>query len=187
MHQVWLKSLFTCYRPETKKWACLGQITSSKFEEICRLAIPIQIFTITMHIPSLVKIHRRLLKLSSGNENMGVYLADNSVKIWQICPLAIPNQISIISMHIPNLVKIHLMFTQVIIRKRKQTDGWTTDGWTDGHTDVQHETIIPCHYIVAGYKKSNKKTIWQLYPNHMHILIPWRKRIQCFKMIGTKL
>ena len=41
------------------------------------------------------------------------------------------------------------MFTQVIIRKRK-TDGHTTDGWTDRHTDVQHETIR--HYIVAGYK-----------------------------------
>ena len=29
-------------------------------------------------------------------------------------------------------------------------DGWTTNGRTD--TDVQRETIIPCHYCVAGYE-----------------------------------
>ena len=45
------------------------------------------------------------------------------------------------------------MFTQVIIRKRKQTEGRTTDGRTDRHTDVQRENIIPRHYRVAGYKK----------------------------------
>ena len=54
--------------PETKIWACLGQITPSKFDEICPLAIPNQISIITMHIPCLVKIHWGLLKLSSGNE-----------------------------------------------------------------------------------------------------------------------
>ena len=56
------------YQPETKIWACLGQITPSKFDEICPLAIPNQISTISMHIPSLVKIHWNLLKLSSGNK-----------------------------------------------------------------------------------------------------------------------
>ena len=25
---------------------------------------------------------------------------------------------------------------------------------TDGHTDIQHETLMPRHYRVAGYKKS---------------------------------
>ena len=39
-----------------------------------------------------------------------------------------------------------LMFTQVIIRKRKM------DGQMDGLTDDQRETIIPYHYCVAGYK-----------------------------------
>ena len=43
-----------------------------------------------------------------------------------------------------------LMFTQVFIQKQK-TDGRTTDG----HMDDQHETIIPCHYCVAGYKNGN--------------------------------
>ena len=40
-----------------------------------------------------------------------------------------------------------LIFTQVIIRK------WNTDRQMDGHTDIQHETIIPHYYPVAGYKK----------------------------------
>ena len=40
-----------------------------------------QILMISMHIASLVKRPCYLLKLSSGNENMGVSWADNSVKI----------------------------------------------------------------------------------------------------------
>ena len=51
-----------------KTWACLGQITPSKFDEICPLAILNQISTISMHTPSLVKLHWCLLQLSSGNE-----------------------------------------------------------------------------------------------------------------------
>ena len=43
-----------------------------------------------MHMPSLVKIHWSLLKLSSGNENMGMSRADNSVKIWQNLPISNP-------------------------------------------------------------------------------------------------
>ena len=39
------------------------------------------ILIISMHIASLVKRPCHLLKLSSGNENMGVSQADNSVKI----------------------------------------------------------------------------------------------------------
>ena len=31
-------------------------------------------------------------------------------------------------------------------------DGRTTDRRMDKHTDVQHETIIPRHYCVMGYK-----------------------------------
>ena len=49
-------------------WTCLGQITPSEFDDICPLAIPNQISTMSMHIPSLVKIHWCSLKLSSGNE-----------------------------------------------------------------------------------------------------------------------
>ena len=56
---VWWKSIniYSSYCSETKIRACLGQITSSKIDEICPLAIPNQISTISMHIPSLAKIH----------------------------------------------------------------------------------------------------------------------------------
>ena len=65
MYQVWLKSLdiFSSYRPE----------------------IPNQSL-ILMHVPSLVKVPWHLLKLSSGNQIMGVSRADNSVEIWRKLP-----------------------------------------------------------------------------------------------------
>ena len=57
MCQVWLKSLdiYSSYRPGTKIWTCLGQITLSKFDKICLLAIQHQISAISMHIPNLWK------------------------------------------------------------------------------------------------------------------------------------
>ena len=57
----------------------------------------------SMQVASLMKVPCYLLKLSSGNEDMGVSPAE---KFDQICPLAIPNQISLMSMHIAILVKI---------------------------------------------------------------------------------
>ena len=39
-------------------------------------------------------------------------------------------------------------------------DGRTYGGWTDGHTDVQHETIIPRHYCVAEYKNGKCRIYW---------------------------
>ena len=42
--------------------------------------------------------------------------------------------------------------TQVIIQKWKY--GWMALLQTDGLMDSQRETIIPCHYPVAGYKKN---------------------------------
>ena len=52
-----------------------------KFDEFCPLAILNQISLMSMHIASLVKIPRYLLKLTSGNENMGVSRGANFVKI----------------------------------------------------------------------------------------------------------
>ena len=43
-----------------------------------------------MHKASLMKIPCYLLKLSSGNENMGVSRADNFIKIWQNLPISNP-------------------------------------------------------------------------------------------------
>ena len=74
---------------------------------------------------------------------MGVSRADDSGKNLRNLP---------ISNSKPDLHNINahtkfgenpLMFTQVIIRKRK----------TDGLTDDQCETMIPRHYCVAGIKR----------------------------------
>ena len=73
----------------------------------------------SMHIASLVKIPCYLINLSSGNENMGVSRADNSIKIWRNLPISNPK---------PDLLNINayskigenpLLFTQVIVQKRK--------------------------------------------------------------------
>ena len=72
--------IYSGYCPETKMWMCCGQMILSKIDEICALAIPKQISTISMQIPSLIKIHCYSLKLSSGNENTDVVRADNSVQ-----------------------------------------------------------------------------------------------------------
>ena len=40
--------------------------------------------------------------------------------------------------------------------------------------------------LVHNVEKETK-IIEQLYPNHLHILVAWRKHMQSFKMIGTKL
>ena len=145
MYQVWLKSLdiFSSYHSKTKIWACLWQITPSKFDKICPLAIPNQISTVLMHIPSLVKIHWCLLKLSSGNENTGMSRADNSVKIWRNLP---------ISNSQPNLHKINahskfgenpLMFLKLSSGNKIQTNGQMRDWLTDWRTDTRTSNVKP--------------------------------------------
>ena len=109
MYKVWLKSLdiYSSYRLETKIWAWLGQITLSKFNEICPLA-------------SQTRSPQYQCTYQVWWESIDVYLSYHpETKIWvglgQITPskfdenhpLAIPNQISTISMHIPSLEKIH--------------------------------------------------------------------------------
>ena len=111
----------------TPSLSCHRQITLSNNEEICPLSIPNQISFISMHVPSLVKIPWHLQKLRSGNENMGLSWADNSIKIWQICPLAIPNQMSTISMHRPSLVKIHWL---------KLSSGNENMSWADNSVKI---------------------------------------------------
>ena len=117
--------------------SCRGQITLSKIDKICPLAIPNQIFFISMHVPSFFKIPWYLLKLSSWNENMGMLRAGNSVEIWRNLPIGNPK---------PDLHNINahtkfgenpLMFTQVIIRKL-YTDGLTDNWWTDGQTQTSN-------------------------------------------------
>ena len=59
-----------------------------------------------IYIASSVKIPCYLLKLSSGNENMGVSRADNSVKIWRNLPISNPKPDLLLLLHIASLVKI---------------------------------------------------------------------------------
>ena len=92
-----------------------------------------------MHIASLVKIPCYLLKLSSGNENMGVSWADNSVKICRTLPISNPKpELHNINAH-TKFGENPLMFTQVIIRKQK-TDGRTYDG---RRTDTRTSNVKP--------------------------------------------
>ena len=84
---------------------------------ICPLAIPNQISLMSMHIASLVKIPCYLLKLSPGNENMGVSRADNYVKILRNLLISNPKpDVHNINAH-TKFGENPLMFTQVIIRK----------------------------------------------------------------------
>ena len=84
----------------------------------------------SMHIVSLVKIPCYLLKLSSGNKYMGVSQADNAVKILRNLSISNPKpDLHNINAH-TKFGKDPLIFTQVIIRKRKM-NGRTDDGWTD--------------------------------------------------------
>ena len=160
---------------EKKIWACLGQLTQSKFDEICWLASPIQISTISMHIPSLVRIHWRLLKLSSENENMGLSRADNSVKIWRNLPISNPK---------PDIhnINAHAKFTQVIIWKWK-TDrrmyDWQTDGKTHRRPTWDHNT--PPLYSGG---KSTDTGIFSFFFMKPWILI-WRVSQRCFLWVPT--
>ena len=61
MYQVWFKSLdiYSSYRPENENMGVSQADNRKNFDEICPLAN--QISTISIHIPSLVKIHWCLL------------------------------------------------------------------------------------------------------------------------------
>ena len=143
--------------------SCQGQLTLANIDEICQLEIPNQISLISMHVPSLVKIPWHLLKLLSGNENMGVSRAENSVKIWRNLPISNPKpDLHDINAH-TKFGENPLMFTRYhpetkYGRMDGRTDGRTYDWWTDTRTS-KRENIIPCHYCGAGYKNNNNKNV----------------------------
>ena len=86
-------------------------------DQICPLAIPKQTSTMSIHTPSLVKIHWYLIKSSSRNENLirtcrwQITLS----KIIEICPSTIPNQISTIWIRATNVVKINPYLLKISI------------------------------------------------------------------------
>ena len=73
----------------------------------------------SIYIASLAKIPCYLPKLSSGNENMGMSQADNSVKIWRNLPIRNPKSDLLNVIAYSKFGENPLLFTQVIIRKRK--------------------------------------------------------------------
>ena len=110
----------------------------------------------SIHTASLVKIPCYLLKLSSGNENMGMSLADNSVKITRNLPFSNPKpDIYNINAH-TKFGENPLMFTQVIIRKRKM-DGWTVFWLCWGLTTRQPLRVILCRLPEKGRKEIEER------------------------------
>ena len=100
-----------------------------------------------MHIASLVKIPCYLLKLSSGNENMGVSQADNSVKIWRNLPISNPKP----DLH--NFNAHNKWWKSIDVYSSyhpEMKNGWTDVQRADRHTDVQRETIIPATIVWRG-------------------------------------
>ena len=133
-YQVWWKSIdiYSNYHPKTKKLACRGQITVSKNKEICPLAIPNSISTISMQILSLVKTHWYLLKLSTGKEKSDVLRENNLVKNWQNLPINNPKQ----DLHNINAQTKFGGKLLIFTGYRPETKIWTDVRQTDGHTET---------------------------------------------------
>ena len=141
-YQIWWKSIkvYSSNCIESKMHMYCGHIILSEINSLQSLAIPMQIFTMSVHIPSLVKSHGYLLKLSSRIDNTDVLRTENAVKNWRF---TIPNQISTISMHIPSLVKIIDIYSSYHPEANIRTDGRTTDWRTDRLMDTRTAKVIP--------------------------------------------
>ena len=114
----------------------------SKIGEMYPIAIPNQIYKISMHISSLVKIRWDLLKLLSWNKNTDVSWTDNS---WQNLPVSNTEpDLHSINAH-TKLGENPWRFTQVMVGKRKYE--WVydrhKDGWMDRRTDTQTANMKP--------------------------------------------
>ena len=72
-----------------------------------------------MHTASLIKRLYYLLKLSSGNENMGVSRADISVKNWRNLPIS-NSKTDLLNVNAYSKFGYNpLLFTQIVVWKRK--------------------------------------------------------------------
>ena len=91
-----------------------------------------------MYILSLVKIHWRLLKLSSRNENMGMSRAENLTKFAH-------QQSQTRSPQYQCTNQIWWKSTDVTHPETKygQTDGRMTDKWMNGRTDTRTSNMKP--------------------------------------------
>ena len=59
-------------------------------------------------------------------------------------------------MHMPSLVKIFWYLLKLLSANENTGRGMAIRQMDDRHTDVQHETTIPNHYPVAGYKQKDQ-------------------------------
>ena len=154
-----------------------GQITLSKINEICPLTIPNQISTISMHTPSLVKIHLHLLKLSSEKqkyrqtdgrttdrpfyETVFVRLSIDLSLIFSNPTVQIFNPtMAILTPQWQNKCNEPLNVKFYSNPNTRMSHGHVrTDGQTHGQP---HNTIIPNHYCVAGYKNNQTPLLLEM-------------------------
>ena len=131
----------------------LGQITPSKIDEICPLAIPNQISTISMRIPSLVKIHSCLLIIRKTKKRKDGWtygqmggLTDDQ------CETIIPRHyyvagykkiVRVVSLVHDTPTDPSLQSYQTLSKYVYQSNGAHKDASMDGRTDRRHAD----HYI----------------------------------------
>ena len=108
-----------------------------------------------MHVLSLVKIPWHLHKLLSGNKNMVMSWADNSVKIRRNLAISNPK---------PNLTIYQVWWKSIDVYTSYHLEtkyGWTYHWWTDGLTHWRptwnHNTPPPSCGGVEKRKKQQQK------------------------------
>ena len=95
------------------------------------------------------------LEIKTLNYNTPPFGQITLSKLDEICPLAIPNQYQCTYQVWWKSVHVYSSGNE------KQVDWRTTDGRMDRHMHVRRETIIPHHYLLAGYK--NDYFLYNLY------------------------
>ena len=163
------------YCAESKIQMYYGQITLSKIDEICPLAITKQISTISMHIASLVKIHWYLLNLSSRNENTDMSRQITLSKIEEIRPSAIRNQVSTISIHTPSLVKIHWHLLK-LSTGNENTDLWRADNSVKNWWNLPINNPKPDLHNINTHTKFGENPLTFIYSSHCPEMKIWMDR-----------
>ena len=122
-----------------------------------------------MHIASLMKIPCYLLKLSSGNKNMGLSRAYNFVKLWRNFPISIPKQDLLNVNAYSKFGENPLLFTQVIVWKRKyghvsgdnSVRNWRnlsiSNPKPDLHNINTHTKLVKIHWCLHNLSSGKEK------------------------------
>ena len=159
--------LLKLYCPEMKIQMCPRQITLSKINKICLLAILNQ----SLQCQCTYQFWWKSIDIySSYHQETKIWMwANNSVKNWQNLPINKPKpDLHIINAH-TKFGEKPLIFTKVIIQKRKYR--WANLWQMDRHTDSQQETFIPSHYRVANIIKTITPNMPFFLPKKVLVLI----------------